>query len=161
MDRRIQVRNMSVTKVERRDGPRYIVWWKDDQRRTKNRSFRKKAGADAFDAKIKLAKRTDDFSDFDRGRQSLREFTNEWWRLYAEPYLAQKTLSEYKRYLKCDIIPLLGNVQLRRLTPQTIQAFAVTLREEGRMRALTSDSPVLLTRIPQVMCSPFRFVAEP
>ncbi len=29
------------------------------------------------------------------------------------------------------------------------------------MRALTSDSPVLLTRIPQVLGSLSRFVAEP
>jgi len=34
--------------------------------------------------------------------------------------------------VKGDILPLLGNAPLRQLTPQVIQAFAVTLREEGR-----------------------------
>jgi hypothetical protein len=43
---------VSVKKVERQDGPRYVVWWKDDLRRTRNKTFRLKGDADAFDAKI-------------------------------------------------------------------------------------------------------------
>ena len=49
---------MSVKKIERLDGPRYIVWWKNERRETRNKTFRRKADADAFDAKIKLAKRS-------------------------------------------------------------------------------------------------------
>ena len=123
---------MSVEKVERRDGPRYIVWWKDDLRRTKNKTFRRKADADAFDSKTKLAKRSGDLQSLDAGKETLREFHAEWVRHYAEPYLATKTRIEYDRYLKNDILPALGNKPLRRLTPLLIQEFATTLREDGR-----------------------------
>jgi len=123
---------MSVKKVERNDGPRYIVWWKDDLRRTRNKTFRRKADADAFDAKVKLAKRTGEFADFDAGKEPLRNFCKEWLELYAEPHLAKKTLSEYRRYLEKDILPSLGAVPLRRLTPHAIQAFAAELKTSGR-----------------------------
>jgi hypothetical protein len=88
---------MSVKRVERRDGPRYIVEWKDDLRRGHNKTFRRKGDADAFDAKIKLSKRTGEFASFDAGKEPLRDFCEEWVRLYAEPHLAKATREGYRR----------------------------------------------------------------
>ena len=107
---------MSVKRVERQDDPRYIVWWKDERRRSRNKTFRRKADADAYNAKIKVAKRTGEFASFDAGKEPLRDFCEEWLRLYAEPHLAKTTLAGYRRYLKSDILPALGHVPLRNLT---------------------------------------------
>jgi integrase len=123
---------VSVEKVQRRDGPRYVVWWKDELRRSRNKTFRRKADADAYDAKIKLDKRAGDLGNLDAGKRTLREFHGEWKRLYAEPRLAKKTLVEYERYLKNDILPALGHLQLRRITPRVVQRFAADLGEQGR-----------------------------
>jgi integrase len=123
---------MSVKRVDRRDGPRYIVEWKDELRRGHNKTFRRKADADAFDAKIKLTKRTGEFASFDAGKQRLRDFHEEWLRLYAEPHLSKKTLREYRRYLKDDILPTLGHIPLRNLTTHRIQQFSADLKAAGR-----------------------------
>ena len=124
--------SMSVSRVVRRDGPRYIVWWKDELRRTRNKTFRRKADADAYDAKVKLAKRTGEFASFDAGKEPLRDFCDEWLRLYAHPHLARKTLKEYGRYLDGDILPALGHVSLRGLTTHRIQVLSADLKAAGR-----------------------------
>ena len=101
-------------------------------RRSRNKTFRRKADADAYDAKIKLDKRAGELRNLDAGKQTLREFHAEWKRLYAEPQLAKKTLLEYERYLENDILPALGQLQLRRITPLVCQRFAADLDAQGR-----------------------------
>lgn len=123
---------MSVEKVQRKDGPRYVVWWKDELRRTRNRTFRRKADAETFDAKIKLAKRTGDLAQLDAGKETLAEFFQEWNRLYGKRSLSVKTLGEYTRYLEKDILPALGHLPLRRITPLAVQNFVTRLQDDGR-----------------------------
>jgi integrase len=118
-------------------------------RRSRNKTFTRMADANAYDAKIKLAKRKGEFAGFDAGKQSLRDFCDEWLRLYAEPNLAKTTLRAYRRYLKNDILPALGHVSLRNLTAHKIQEFAAGLKAAGRGDASTRKMLVLLQGILQ------------
>ncbi|MSX03272.1 MAG: tyrosine-type recombinase/integrase [Actinobacteria bacterium] len=123
---------MSVSRVVRRDGHRYLVWWKDERGRTRNKTFRRKADADAFDSKIKLAKSAGDLAEITAGRETLAEFVSEWRTLYARQNLTPKTLLDYERYLANDILPALGHIQLRKVTPIVVQRFAAALGDANR-----------------------------
>jgi Phage integrase, N-terminal SAM-like domain len=56
----------------------------------------------------------------DAGRQTLAEFVGEWWAVYAESHLAPATLKHYTHMRGRYILPRLGSVQLRRLSPEML-----------------------------------------
>ena len=69
--------------------------WRDDTGQQRSRTFSLKRDADAWEAKIKLAKRQGELAALDAGRQTLAEFSADWWRLYADPHLATATRRGY------------------------------------------------------------------
>jgi integrase len=122
---------MSIERRQRKKkGLVYIVWWRDGAR-MRNRTFDRKRDADAYEAKIKLAKRRGDLDDLDAGMEPLHQFVDEWWALYAEPRLAPSTLRFYAGLRDRYLIPRLGNTQLRRLTAETVQRFQLDLANAG------------------------------
>ncbi len=86
---------MSVERVERSDGT--VVWRVRWHQAGRNRSkvLGRKRDAEAFDAELRRRKRTGELAGLDAGKQSLADFGEEWWRLYAEPNLARSTLQVY------------------------------------------------------------------
>jgi hypothetical protein len=68
---------MSIEKRKRKKGYVYVVWWKDEARRSHNKTFDLKRDAQAFEAKIKLAKRQGELADLDAGKEPLVEFVEE------------------------------------------------------------------------------------
>lgn len=122
---------MSIKKVKRRKGNAYIVWWKDENRRTRNKTFDLKRDADAFDAKIKLAKRSGDLDQLDAGKERLDEFVAEWWEVYAQRRLDKATLRHYSRLRDQYLLPALGHVPIRKLKPRMIQGFVADLEDRG------------------------------
>jgi integrase len=67
----------------------------------------------------------------DAGRETLADFAQEWWRLYAEPNLAAKTQAVYAGLWDRHVLRRLGGYELRRLTPQVIEGFQAELRAAG------------------------------
>jgi hypothetical protein len=65
---------MSIEKRNRAKGHVWVVWWKDDLRRSRNKTFDRKADADAFEAKVKLLKRSGELDDLDAGKEPLDDF---------------------------------------------------------------------------------------
>lgn len=105
----------------RRDGTRYVVWrvrWYDAAGAERNRTFDTKADAQAFEAKVRLAKRAGDLTAIDAGRQTLGEFAEEWWELYARPNLQAATLANYAAVWNKHALPRLGAMCLRDLSPR-------------------------------------------
>ena len=109
----------------------YRVLWRDERRRLRSRTFTRKRDAETWEAKVKLAKRQGELAALDAGKQTLEEFAAEWWKLYATPNLAPKTLELYQSFCDRLLYPHLGHVSLRTLTPERIQTFRVALEEEG------------------------------
>ena len=104
----------------------------------------------------------------DAGNQRLVEFGEEWWRLYAEPNLARNTLRIYAMLWDKHILPRLGDLKLRELTPEVLQRYRLELEAAGVPRATTRKALVLLQGILQravewnrLAVNPMRAVAKP
>src|SRR3954468_16889028 len=118
----------------RRDGSTYAVWrvrWYDETSAERSKTFDRATDAKAFEAKIRTLKRTGALADIDAGSETLAEFVEEWWMVYAGPNLERATLRAYASFWNGHALPRLGHLQLRELTPQTIARFRAELEAAG------------------------------
>src|SRR3954447_24773651 len=118
----------------RRDGTTYTVWrvrWRDEQGRGRNKTFDRLTDARAFEGKVRTLKRTGVLADLDAGSETLAEFVEEWWRVYAGPNLARATLRSYASFWNSHALHRLGDVPLRELTPQRVAYFRADLEQAG------------------------------
>ena len=74
---------MSVERVERDGGIVWRVRWREGAR-NRSKVLGRKRDAEAFDAELKRRRRTGEIAHLDAGRETLAQFGEEWWRLYAE-----------------------------------------------------------------------------
>jgi len=122
---------MSVERVERKDGS--VVWrvrWRQGGR-NRSKVLGRKRDAEAFDAELVRRKRTGELEQLDAGKESLADFGEQWWRLYAEPNLARSTLQVYAVQWDAHILPRLGPLSLRELTPDLINRLRLELEADG------------------------------
>src|SRR5215210_7894961 len=113
----------------RRDGSTYAVWrvrWYDETSAERSKTFDRATDAKAFEAKIRTLKRTGALADIDAGSETLAEFVEEWWMVYAGPNLERATLRAYASFWNGHALP-----RLRELTPQTIAHFRADLDQAG------------------------------
>ena len=78
----------------------------------------------------------------DAGKETLASFAEEWWRLYAVPNLAPKTLKVYADLWDRYVLPRLGGYPLRNLTPEVIARFRADLGDCGRRRSHHPEADV-------------------
>jgi hypothetical protein len=122
---------MSVERVERKDGR--VVWrvrWRQGGR-NRSKVLGRKRDAAAFDAEITRRKRTGELAQLDAGKEPLADFGKEWWRLHAEPNLAKSTPQVYAVQWDAHVLPRLGSIPLRALTPDVIHRFRLELEADG------------------------------
>ncbi len=122
---------MSVERIERKDGS--VVWrvrWRQaGQNRSKvlgpqarRRGLRRRAPPQA---------RTGELAPLDAGKETLAEFGEEWWRLYAEPNLAASTLQVYAILWDTHVLPRLGVAAAARAHAAIVTRFRLELEAEG------------------------------
>jgi integrase len=87
--------------------------------------------ARAFEAKLRTFKRSGALADLDAGTETLAEFVEEWWLVYAGPNLERSTLRVYAQLWNGQALPRLAQVRLRDLTPQTVARFRAELEAAG------------------------------
>jgi integrase len=110
-----------------------VTWrtrWREGGR-NHARHFDRKRDAQAFDAEIRRRRRLGELDLLDAGKQTLDDFAREWWRLYAEPNLARSTKNYYAALWDKHVLPRLGGMRLRQLSPQVVDSFAAELRKAG------------------------------
>jgi integrase len=90
-----------------------------------------KRDAEAFDAEIRRRRRLGDLALMDAGKESLAEFVQEWYAKYAAPGLEPKTINLYEWLLNAQILPYLGRLSLRELSPEAIAAWKAGLARDG------------------------------
>jgi integrase len=159
---------VSVERLELQDGR--VVWrvrWRQG-RRNRSKVLGRKRDAEAFDAELRRRRRLGELGLMDAGNQRLVEFGEEWWRLYAEPNLARNTLRIYAMLWDRHILPRLGDLKLRELTPEGLQRYRLELEVAGVPRPTTRKALVLLQGILQravewnrLAVNPMRAVAKP
>ena len=121
---------MSIERIERKRGAGWRVRWREAGR-NRARVFDRKTDAVAFEAETRRHARTGDLVALDAGRQTLQEFAEEWWRLYAAPNLAPTTLASYASLWDAHVLPRLGATRLREIDPQTIARLRADLTSAG------------------------------
>ena len=65
---------------------------------------------------------------------TLKEFTDRWFKEYAEQKLQPKTVENYKAELNDKILPVLGHLKLSELRPATLNAAFVAMTKDGSRR---------------------------
>jgi integrase len=152
---------MSVERVERKDGT--VVWrvrWRQGGR-NRSKVLGRKRDAEAFDAELVRRKRTGEVAQLDAGKELLADFGEEWWRLYAEPNLVRSTLNVYAVQWDAHVLPRLGSMPLRDLTPDVINRFRLELEADGVGPASIRKALVLLQGVLQRACEWGRISSNP
>jgi integrase len=138
---------VSIERVDRASGAVWRVRWRDERGRNRSKVLGRKRDAEAFDAEVRRLKRTRELGKLDAGKQTLADFGAEWWTLYAEPSLARKTLELYAMLWDAHVLPRLGGLALRDLTPERIQRLQVELQSAGVGAASTRKALTLLNGV--------------
>lgn len=152
---------MSIERIERKDGA--IVWRVRWRQAGQNRSkvLGRKRDAEAFDAELRRKRRTGELAALDAGKETLAEFGEEWWKLYAEPNLAASTLKVYAILWDTHVLPRLGSLRLREITPSIVTRFRLELEAEGVGRVSIHKSMTLLQGVLQRACEWGRLASNP
>lgn len=99
--------------------------------RHRQQTFATKKLAEAFDGSLRMKKLTGEMATIEAGKKPLAEFGEEWWETAKVP-LATATRANYSNSWNKHIMPFLGDVQLRELTPRVIEEWKADLTRHGR-----------------------------
>ena len=139
---------MSIERLERQGGVVWRVRWREGgQNRAK--VLGRKRDAEAFDGEIRRRKRAGELVESANAQMTLAEFAREWWRVYGEPNLARSTLESYAIMWDRHVLPRIGGLRLRELTPQVLERFRGELAAAGVGLAAQRRSLVILQGILQ------------
>src|SRR5215218_6584342 len=121
---------MSVERIMRQSGPVWRVRWREGGHE-RSRVVGRKRDAEAFDAEIRRRRRVGDLALLDAGRETLADFADEWWRLYAVPNLSDRTRRSYAGMWDRHVLPRLGGHRLCDVRPEMVERFRADLRTAG------------------------------
>src|SRR5919199_972742 len=155
----------------RRNGEEYFVWrvrWTNESGVKRAATFNSERDALDFEAKLRLMRRSNELASLDAGRETLAEFVEEWWRLDATSRLERATLKGYASHWNRHILPRLGQVPVRDITPLTLTRFRADLEQAGVGDETIRRCLVLLQSIlsravewQRILSNPVRAVRKP
>lgn len=134
---------MSVFKIQRKTKTVWRVHWREGGH-DRTRHFNRKTDAVLYDAEVKRRKQLGDLHTLTANRQTLAQFAEEWFQLYAIPNLAEATQRSYACLWDAHALGRLGGFQLRELTPEVISRFRSQLEQAGVGPASIRRTLVLL-----------------
>lgn len=126
---------VEIRERKRRDGTVYYVYrvrWKDPvtgKRLVETLDTREEALD--FQAHLRLAKRRGVLQELDQGRELLSDFAAEWWTRFAKHNLDRSTRQAYASVWNRHLLPRLGHLQLRQITPSVVDQLKTDLQEDG------------------------------
>ena len=138
---------MSITKVPGGYKVRYYEAGRGSRRRSK--TFRRMKDAETFENDVARRQALGELQLLEGGGKTLREVTEEWWELHAEPNLAPQTLQNYSEVLDNLLMPQLGSRRLRDLSVESVERFRADLERQGLGRHRVRRSMVVLQSILQ------------
>jgi len=121
---------MSVERVQRKSGVVWRVRWRENGQ-PHSRVMGSKRDAVLFEGEITRRKRLGQLAQIDAGRETVAEFAREWWRLHAEPNLAARTRESYAVVFDKHILPRVGGLPLREITPAVVAGLSADLKAAG------------------------------
>jgi integrase len=155
----------------RRSGEEYVVWrvrWTTEAGVKRASTFDAERDAKDFEARLRLLRRSNDLASLDAGRETLAEFVQEWWELEASARLERATLLGYASHWNRHVLPRLGHMQLRQITPLVLTRFRADLERDGVGQETIRRTLVLLQSVfaravewQRVSSNPVRAVRKP
>lgn len=118
-----------------RDGTTYYVYrvrWKDPV--TGKRlveTFDNAGDALDFKAHLRLAARRGVLDELDMGRETLTEFGAVWQERYAKHNLSRPTRKTYASIWNTHLLPRVGHLELRKITPAVVDRLKTDLQNDG------------------------------
>lgn len=97
----------------------------------RQQTFANKKQADAFDGSLHMKRLTGEMAKIDAGKTLLYEFGETWWNTVSVK-LATATIVNYSNCWNNHILPFLGEMQLRQITPRVIEEWQADLSRSGR-----------------------------
>ena len=134
--------------VRRRDSGRWQARYRDPNGRLQTRMFATKGDATRFLAGVRADLDRGEWFDPGAGRQPLRDYARAWVkarRVRGRP-LAPRTVALYEWLLDKHILPALGDLQLRQLTPAAIREWHGRLTSSAGPGAVTAAKCYRLLR---------------
>ncbi|MEO8689325.1 MAG: tyrosine-type recombinase/integrase [Solirubrobacteraceae bacterium] len=119
---------------QRKNGESYVVWrvrWTNETGVKRCSTFDTERDAKDFEARLRLLRRSNDLASLDAGRETLAEFVQQWWELEATARLERATLRSYASHWNRHVLPRLGHLQLRQITPLVLTSYRASLEREG------------------------------
>lgn len=115
----------TVSRRERSDGRggvgvTYRVRWRDPAGRQRSRSFAKKAQAERFRSIVSADLVRGEYIDPDAGKVTFVDYATEW--LSAQTF-DEATAEAVAHRLRLHAFPVLGDKELRRVKPSTVQSW--------------------------------------
>jgi len=106
-----------------------------------------KRDAELFEADLTRRKRLGQLAQIDAGRQTVAQFAREWWRIHAEPNLATRTRETYAAVFDKHILPRVGGLALRDVTPAVVASLSADMQAAGVGPAATRKALMVLQGI--------------
>jgi integrase len=127
-----QGETVSIERVERKQGWVWRVRWRDERGRGRSRVAGTKRDAEALHAEIIRRKRLSGLGFIDdRGQTVGAFFESDWWKLYAAPNLAPRTLNGYAGLWRRHLAPRLADTRLQAVSPELVFLLRAELEAEG------------------------------
>jgi hypothetical protein len=121
---------MSIERLERQGGVVWRVRWREGGH-NRAKVLGRKRDAEAFDADIRRRKRAGELVESAGAQMTLTELALEWMHVYGAPNLARSTLESYAITWDRHVLPSIGDLRLRELTPQVLERFRGELAAAG------------------------------
>ena len=134
--------------VRRRDSGRWQARYRDPNGRLHTRMFATKGDAARFLSGIRADLDRGDWFDPNAGRHRLGDYAREWVktrRIRGRP-LAPRTVALYEWLLDKHVLPAIGDLQLRQLTPVVIREWHARLTSPAGPGAITTAKCYRLLR---------------
>ncbi len=114
----------------RADTGKWEVRWRENGR-NRSRSFSVKADAARFELGVRRARELGGPLDLDRGRETVADFMERWWRDYAVPTLSDNTRACYAGIWERHVRGRIGGYRLRDVTPAVVARLNADLTKDG------------------------------
>ena len=128
----------------RADTGKWEVRWRENGR-NRSRSFSVKVDAERFELGVRRMRELGGPLDLDRGRETVADFMERWWRDYAVPTLADNTRDCYSGIWERHVRERLGGYRVRDVTPAVVAGLKADLTREGVGAATIHESLAILS----------------
>ena len=115
---------------QRTDTGKWEVRWRENGHH-RSKSFTHERDARRFARKVDEARERGDLLDMSRGKETVSEFVERWWRDYAVSQLSDNTRAHYGRLWEKHLRKPIGGYSLRSVTPAVVDGLRAELVAGG------------------------------